>query len=201
MPRKAREPAPLPTLRQSGSLEAAMEAFRADVHTAAEMYVDEKEQGKRAAIEAVIRLLFDLQPEAAIWRRPFVAIAQELDHASRGGRPWREWEIKAVSAATVDVLFSMGIDEQTASEAVSGVLHEHKLAFGKARSEKPAWESVKELRESLLKRRGPPKAIDYFDDRRGEFSKFLDALDRPIEVKREIALGMFRDYLAKLKGK
>src|SRR3954451_11405708 len=76
MPRKAREPAPLPTLRQSGSLEAAMEAFRTDVHTAAEMYVDEKEQGKRAAIEAGIRLLFDLQPEAAIWRRPFVAIAR-----------------------------------------------------------------------------------------------------------------------------
>jgi hypothetical protein len=178
-----------------------MEAFRADVHTAAEMYVDEKEQGKRAAIEAVIRLLFDLQPEAAIWRRPFVAIAQELDHASRGGRPWREWEIKAVSAATVDVLFSMGIDEQTASEAVSGVLHEHKLAFGKARSEKPAWETVKELRESLLKCKGPKRAVGYFDDIRGEFSKTVNILNHPIEIKREIALDAFRKFLATWKGK
>src|SRR3954447_24903684 len=122
MPRKAREPAPLPTLRQSGSLEAAMEAFRTDVHTAAEMYVDEKEQGKRAAIEAVIRLLFDLQPTAAIWRRPFVAIAEELEYKFRGGLSWAKWNIRSSIAAIVDVLMNLGEDESTAAKAVSEVL-------------------------------------------------------------------------------
>lgn len=184
MPKTSRPPDPLPDIRSSGTVEEALHWFRQDLEMAAKIFQEDRELGKHAAIKAVISFLYDMEVETGHLRKPFSAIAEELEERLHPTRPSiLRLKQKACIAAAVDVLMQVfGETEKHAARLVVAEMRRAKITIGHERSETQPWQSAKELRSSLLKAKEGRRDRKLFDHRRGEWANVLAKVLRDIET-------------------